>query len=262
MNLVILTGVSGAGKSTALRALEDIGYYCIDNLPFKLLPTFLELTKSSQEEITKVAVLIDIRSGNLSLADFQKIKQDMSDRWTVEIILLEASDEVIRRRFQETRRRHTFSKLSIDEAIEKEKKMFQPLYQCADFTIDTSRFNVHQLRDYIYKTFRKLEPTHEMEMMLMSFGYSYGVPTQADFVMDVRFLPNPYFIDTLKDLTGETPQVQEFIMAQQETKTFLKKFEDFLTYLLPLYRSEGKSYFTLAIGCTGGKHIDMCFFPD
>ncbi len=254
MRIVILTGISGSGKSTALKSLEDLGYFCMDNLPFALLPKFLELSKSSQEGISKVAIMIDLRSGDIKDSYFKELKK-VSEGHHVEILFMEASDDAIMRRFQATRRKHPWpEKLSIQDAIQSEKKLFEPIRKYADIVLDTSELNVHQLRAYIQKTFRKEEKENEMQIMIYSFGYNFGVPSDADLVMDVRFLPNPFFVDTLKEHPGNAPQVLDYILSQKETQNFLNKFYDFLDYLLPLYQGEGKSYFTIAIGCTGGRH--------
>ncbi|MBI4041423.1 MAG: RNase adapter RapZ [Deltaproteobacteria bacterium] len=255
MNVVVLTGVSGSGKSTALKALEDLGFFCIDNLPFALLPTFLELVKGSQEPISKVAILIDLRSGNIAKEQFSKlVPLSKAQGFTLEVVLLEASDEEIKKRFQQTRRRHYFSHLTMDEALAKERKTFEPIYQYANLVVDTSDFNVHELRDYMHKHFKQLDSDRDLKIQLISFGYSFGVPSNVDLVMDVRFLPNPYFQEGLKELTGADAKVIDFITAQRETQGFMERFEGLLDYVVPLYQSEGKSYLSIGVGCTGGRH--------
>lgn len=256
MRIVVITGMSGAGKSTALKALEDIGYFCVDNLPFAILPKFLELTKSSQQEVSKIALMIDVRSRDLKENHFSDLKSRATQGDEIEIVFLEASDEVILRRFQATRRRHPWpGNLSITEAIREERKLFGPLKRFADLALDTSDIHVHQLRGMIQERFSKAaEKWDEPCLTLYSFGYSFGIPPDADLVIDVRFLPNPFFIEGLKEHTGESPQVIEYLLAQDKTVSFLKKFYDLLDYLIPLYKDEGKSYLTIAIGCTGGRH--------
>ena len=256
MRIVLITGMSGAGKSTCLRALEDIGYFCIDNLPFFLFPKFIELTRSSQEEVSKVAMMIDIRSRDLKESHFANLISHREKGDEVEIVFLEASDDIILRRFQTTRRRHPWpGNLPISEAIQKERALFAPLRKFSDLTIDTSDMDVHQLKSMMQERFMKAyERARKLQVLLLSFGYSYGVPENADLVIDVRFLPNPFFIEKLKHLTGESATVVDFILAQKKTTVFLQKFHGLLDYLIPLYRDEGKSYLTIAVGCTGGRH--------
>lgn len=256
MRIVLITGISGSGKSTALKALEDIGFFCMDNLPFTLVPKFLELSRSSQEEISKIAIMIDLRSRDLKESYFSDLKK-MSEveGHHLEVLFMEASDETVLRRFQTTRRRHPWpGKVTIQEAIQEERKLFSPIRRLADITLDTSDLNVHQLRNVIQKTFKGRETEQEMQIILYSFGYNFGIPHDADLVMDVRFLPNPFFVETLKDLPGNASQVMDYLLSQQETQNFLNKFYDLLDYLIPLYKSEGKSYLTIAVGCTGGRH--------
>ena len=255
MRIVIITGISGSGKSTALHALEDSGYFCIDNLPFALLSKFLELSRSSQEAISKVAVMMDLRSRDFKDTHFSDVKKLKEQGHTVEILFMEASEEVVLRRYQTTRRKHPWpGNLSIQEAIREEKKLLAPIRKLADFTVDTSDLNVHQLRAFILKTFKKSDVGQEMQVSLYSFGYNYGIPSDADLVMDVRCLPNPFFVDRLKDLTGESPEIIEYLLSHKETQDFLNKFYELIDYLIPLYKREGKAYLTLAIGCTGGRH--------
>ncbi len=256
MRIVVITGMSGAGKSTALKAMEDIGYFCVDNLPFAVLPKFLELTRSSQQEVSKIALMIDVRSKDLKESHFSDLKLRASQGDEVEIVFLEASDEIILRRFQMTRRRHPWpGNLSVTEAVQQERRLFAPLKKFADLVLDTSDIHVHQLRGLIQERFSKVPgKSLELQVALYSFGYSFGIPPDADLVIDVRFLPNPFFIEGLKDHTGDSPQVVEYLLTQEKTLSFLKKFYDLLDYLIPLYKDEGKSYFTIAIGCTGGRH--------
>jgi UPF0042 nucleotide-binding protein len=256
LHIIIISGLSGSGKSTAMRALEDSGFYCIDNLPTTLIPTFIELCQHSTRGLSKVAIVVDIR-GKEFLEGFRKVAQDLrNEGHEVRILFLESADEVLIRRYSETRRSHPVEKergLSLPEAVKEERGEMAFLREIADEVIDTSILNVHQLRDIILE---RLLPatTRRMKITLLSFGYSYGIPTEADIVMDVRLLPNPFFVSELRGLTGKDAQVRDYVLKQEETTPFLERFSEMITYLIPLYEKEGKSYLTIAIGCTGGKH--------
>jgi UPF0042 nucleotide-binding protein len=256
LHIIIISGLSGSGKSTAMRALEDSGFYCIDNLPTTLIPTFIELCQHSTRGLSKVAIVVDIR-GKEFLEGFRKVAQDLrNEGHEVRILFLESADEVLIRRYSETRRSHPVEKergLSLPEAVKEERGEMAFLREIADEVIDTSTLNVHQLRDIILE---RLLPamTRRMKITLLSFGYSYGIPTEADIVMDVRLLPNPFFVSELRGLTGKDAQVRDYVLKQGETTPFLERFSEMITYLIPLYEKEGKSYLTIAIGCTGGKH--------
>ncbi len=252
--LVVLSGPSGSGKSTALNVLEDLGYYCVDNLPTTLLPKFLELFSQSAE-ITKVATVVDVREKEF-LKDFPSIFRSVKKAGcNAELIFLEADDEVLSRRFSETRRRHPIDNVATPmEGISIERELLVEVKATADEIIDTSAFNVHELKEHMLEHFKTLDGVHAMSISLISFGFRYGVPADADIVMDVRFLPNPYFIDEFKGLSGEDEAVRNFVLSKQETKGFIERFTALLTYLIPLYSKEGKSYLKVAIGCTGGKH--------
>ncbi len=252
--LVVLSGPSGSGKSTALNVLEDLGYYCVDNLPTTLLPKFLELFSQSSE-ITKVATVVDVREKEF-LKDFPSIFSAVKEAGcNAELIFLEADDEVLSRRFSETRRRHPIENVATPmEGIAIERELLVEVKAAADEIVDTSNFNVHELKDHMLEHFKALDGVPAMSISLISFGFRYGVPADADIVMDVRFLPNPYFIDEFKGLSGEDEAVRKFVLSKQETKGFIEKFTALLSYLIPLYAKEGKSYLKVAIGCTGGKH--------
>lgn len=253
--IVIISGLSGSGKSTAIKALEDVGFFCVDNLPVVLLPKFLEIRTGSDSEISKLALVMDIRE-----KDFISTYSDVLDRlgkqgYRFEILFLEASEEMLLRRYSETRMQHPLAKGgSLLEAIHNEREQLEGLKGIADKVIDTSHYNVHELKAVILGHVLKGIQTGHVEVHLLSFGYKYGIPHDADLVIDVRFLPNPYFVPELKALDGTSPKVQTFVKRWDETQIFLKKYLDLLDYLIPLYEKEGKSYLTVAVGCTGGRH--------
>jgi UPF0042 nucleotide-binding protein len=253
--IVIITGLSGSGKSTAIKALEDVGFFCVDNLPVALLPKFLELRAYSDLEISKLALVMDIRE-----KDFVSTYSDVLDRlrglgYRFEILFLEASEEILLRRYSETRMHHPLARgRSLLEAIHNERAQLEGLKGISDKVIDTSHYNVHELKAVILGHVLKAIQTGHVEVHVLSFGYKYGIPHDADLVIDVRFLPNPYFVPELKRLDGMAPEVKAFVKRWDETQIFLKKYLDLLDYLIPLYEKEGKSYLTVAVGCTGGKH--------
>ncbi|MBI1911849.1 MAG: RNase adapter RapZ [Deltaproteobacteria bacterium] len=253
IRLVVLSGPSGSGKSTAIKALEDLGFFCVDNMPVSLLPKFLELVQSG--EIAKVAAVVDVREREF-LREFTPVFETLKKSgYKVEILYLEASDESLVRRFSETRRKHPLaSSESPLEGILREREMLNELKAHADKVVDTTQFTVHQLRDTIKEYFSGPVTTEKMIINLISFGYKYGIPTDADLVMDIRFLPNPFFSNSLKWLDGTDEEVKKFVLGNEQSQEFLNRFRNFLDYLIPLYWKEGKSYLTIAIGCTGGKH--------
>lgn len=253
--LVVITGLSGSGKSTALKLFEDSGFYCVDNLPAILLNRFIELCKHSTEEFSKVALCLDIRERkffNIIPEALKKIKQTEQN---VTIIFLDCDDETIIRRYSETRRRHPIQfASSIIDGIKKERKILSPLRAMADIIIDTTNLNTIQLRKEISNFIEKASGISNLNLNLISFGYRYGIPTESDIVMDVRFLPNPFFTDNLRTLTGLDKKVRRYIMKFKETKLFLSKWKNFIDTFLPYYLNEGKKYITISIGCTGGVH--------
>lgn len=256
MQLIVITGLSGAGKSLALRSLEDIGYFCIDNLPPLLIPKLVELSLLSRG-LERVALVIDIRGRDL-LTDLKSSLSFLKERGIAfKVIFLEANDEVIIRRFEETRRPHPLQEglISLREAIEREKTMLKPLRDMADLIIDTSNMPPVALRNTIKGIVvrEKLGP-FVLFISIYSFGFKYGLPLEADLVFDLRFLPNPYYSEELKSLSGLDKKVQEFVLSSETTQIFLKKLYDLLNFLLPKYFEEGKSYVNIAFGCTGGKH--------
>jgi len=256
LQITIISGLSGSGKSTAMRALEDMGFYCIDNMPATLIPTFIELCQASTGELSRVAIAVDIR-GKEFLEDFQKRVQDLRGKGhEVKIIFLESTTEVLIRRYSETRRSHPVEKergIALPEAVQEERGEMAFLREIADEVIDTSNLNVHELRSIVMERL-SAAPAKRMKTTLLSFGYSYGLPPEADIVMDVRLLPNPFFVRELRELTGQDKKVRDYALKQKETKEFLRRFSEMIEYLIPLYEKEGKSYLTIAIGCTGGKH--------
>jgi UPF0042 nucleotide-binding protein len=251
---VVLSGPSGSGKSTAIKALEDLGYYCVDNMPVALLPRFMELLARSGE-IARVAAVIDVREREF-LKDFVQVFSDLKTAgYHMELIYLEASDDALVRRFSETRRRHPLAlEESPLEGLLMERELLKELKSLADKVVDTTEFNVHQLRDLIKEFYSGPVTREKMALNFISFGYRYGLPSDADLVIDVRFLPNPFFVDKLKKHDGLEKSVKDYILSREEAKEFLARFRNFLDYLIPLYWKEGKSYLTIAVGCTGGKH--------
>ena len=255
LRIIIVTGMSGSGKSTALRALEDVGFFCVDNLPVVLLPKLLEIQTDAASEISKVALVMDLRERYFleKYAEiFAKLKEEGH---RIEILFLDASDESLLRRFRETRRAHPLCERgTVMEGIALEREKLSALRAMADKTVDTSSFNVHQLKEVIQRHFMTSTTEKRLLINLMSFGFRYGLPAEADIVLDVRFLPNPYFIEELKHLNGENEKIQEYVMGWEESQTFLRKILDMMEFLIPLYEKEGKSNLNVALGCTGGKH--------
>jgi len=254
IRLVVLSGPSGSGKSTAMKALEDSGFFCVDNMPVALLPKFMELLNQSGET-TKAAAVVDVRERKF-LNEFTPVIGALKAAgYMVELLYLEAGDETLVRRFSETRRRHPLAGADSPlDGVIKERELLKEVKAHADKVVDTSAFNVHELRELVKDYFSGPAAEQKMTVTMVSFGFRHGIPTAADIIVDIRFLPNPYFVDALKGLDGSAPEVRDYVMASPETREFLKRFGDFLTYLIPLYRKEGKSYLTIAVGCTGGRH--------
>lgn len=252
--VVIVTGLSGSGKSTATKVFEDIGYYCVDNLPLVLLPRIVDLVSEARGEKARIALVADVR-GKEFLDGFSRVLEELRQGpHGVHVLFFDAGDDVLLRRFSETRRKHPLAgKGGAKEAIRREREMLSPLREAADTVLDTSQFSVHQLRDSLLRRFRK-EHGHSLQVGIVSFGYRYGIPLEADMVVDVRFLPNPNFVPDLKPRTGLDREVRDYVMDFPVTRRFLEKLTSFLKFLLPLYTREGKAYFTLGVGCTGGRH--------
>ena len=254
-SFIIITGLSGSGKGTFLRALEDRGFFCVDNLPLSLLGKFHELIAKSQDEGTKAAMVIDVREGE-TLSDFPEVYRDLKQNPSPQMSLwfLEASDAVLVRRFSETRRPHPLDpNLPVLEAIALERELLAPIRDMADHVLDTSRLTIHELRHHAVRLFEEREAQHLL-VSLVSFGFKYGVPIDSDLVFDVRFLPNPNFVPELKPYTGADPKVAEYMNSHEATHKFLEHVCAFIDFLLPQYEAEGKSYVTISVGCTGGRH--------
>lgn len=263
MRVLVISGLSGSGKSTAVRVLEDEGFFCIDNLPVQLFPTIIDLVQKAQETVPGVALVMDIR-GRDFLKGFEKIFQEIDDAGhTVEIIFFDATDEVLIRRFSETRRRHPgLESGSVPEGIRYEREQLAGLRRLATLVIDTSELNVHQLKEMVLARVKGDSGARGMTIHLQSFGYRYGIPLESDLVMDVRFLPNPHFVPELKPFTGLDSRVRNFVLEKPETVQFLSRFEGLLEYLLPAYQREGKSYLTISLGCTGGRHRSVALVEE
>jgi len=252
MKTVILSGISGSGKTTFLRALEDAGFFCVDNFPLVLLEKFPELLQLTGNKISKCALVVDIREKDF-FEDWKHLLIDAKVKHGVEIIFLESSDESLIKRFKETRRSHPIlGATNVRDALKEERRLLGWIKEIADNIIDTSHFTLHELRRFVLNTYG--ESDVKMRINLMSFGSAYGLPMEADMVLDVRFLPNPYFVDELREKTGLSHEVKEFIRSQVEYTEYFDMLSKFVLYLIPLYEKEGKSYLTISIGCTGGKH--------
>jgi UPF0042 nucleotide-binding protein len=255
--LVMITGMSGSGKGTVLKSLQDLGYYSVDNLPLDLLPKFAGLTRDSPN-IRRAALVVDIREGS-SLKRFPTVYKRLKRTLATRLVFLEADDDALVRRFSETRRPHPLGgQRSVLRSIRAERAQLAPIRKLADDIVTTSKFNVHELRDFIKSNFQATRPEETIRVYVTSFGYRYGVPADSDLVFDVRFLPNPNYIPAFKPLTGRHPSVSRYIRSFPQTIEFVDRISDLLVYLLPHYIREGKSYLTIAFGCTGGQHRSVC----
>ncbi len=255
MRLVIVTGMSGAGRTTALKMLEDAGYFCVDNLPVPFIEKFAELTASGNSEITKVAIGVDVRSGK-SLSELEEILERMTlHGLNYEILFLDASDEVLVKRYKETRRMHPLAASGrIEDGIARERERLVFLKKHADYIIDTSKLLTRELKQELDKIFVQNRAFKNLMITVLSFGFKYGIPSDADLVFDVRFLPNPYYYEDLRKLTGNDQKIQDFVMGYDMAHIFLDKLEDMIRFLIPNYVLEGKNQLVIAVGCTGGKH--------
>ena len=252
---MVVTGLSGSGKSIAIRALEDSGFFCIDNLPILLILKFIDLCQGYQEGIQRIALGIDLREGHFFqhwpdvLAEMRKAGH------RVEVLFFDASDEVLLRRFSETRRPHPLAgRSSVQEGIARERKALEGMRALADKVIDSSDFNVHELKREIGNNYTQILSLRKMTLFLNSFGYKYGIPHDTDMIFDLRFLPNPFFVNNLRGKSGLEPEVQSFVLGQEETQTYLDRLYSLLDFTIPKYEREGKSNLTLSLGCTGGRH--------
>jgi UPF0042 nucleotide-binding protein len=254
--LIVITGMSGSGKTLALRAFEDRGFYCVDNLPVTLIPVFAELAAQTRRPLSRAALVVDVREGDL-LQDFPEIYARVKSLpgGRTRLIFFDADDDTLIRRFSETRRPHPLAKhASLEDGIAREREMLRPLRELADLTLDSSNFNVHQLRRYIQEHLAPVEGGSPMAVTILSFGYKHGLPIEADLVFDTRFLPNPFFVEGLRGRTGLDAEVVRYLDSSGEYGDLRRRLVDLLTFLIPQYIREGKSYLTVAIGCTGGRH--------
>jgi UPF0042 nucleotide-binding protein len=254
-SVLIVTGLSGSGKSTVLRALEDVGFFCIDNLPLNLLAPLLEEISKSRHDRRNVALVMDVRTEGFLQNYVQVFKELEAQGYYLRILFLEADEGALIRRFSQTRRQHPLADHdSVSHALRQERESLKGLRHMAHRIIDTTSYNPHQLRKLIIAEYTDLSPERRMALHLTSFAYKNGIPPEADLVIDVRFLPNPHFIDELRPFTGNEPRVREFVLKQGETRAFITHLLDFVDFLLPLYQKEGKTHLNIAIGCTGGQH--------
>ena len=255
LDIIVVTGLSGSGKSIVIRALEDNGFFCIDNLPVVLIPKFIELCQGYREGIKRIALGIDLREG-LFLESWPEVLAELrAAGHRVEVLFIDADDNVLLRRFSETRRPHPLAgEGSTEEGIARERKALEGMRALADKIIDSSDFNVHELKKEVERYYSQSLSPRKMNLFLTSFGYKYGIPHDTDMILDMRFLPNPFFVDELRVKNGLEPEVEEFVLKREETHTFLDRLYSLLEFTLPQYEREGKSSLTLALGCTGGKH--------
>ncbi|MBN1272609.1 MAG: RNase adapter RapZ [Candidatus Aminicenantes bacterium] len=250
---LVITGLSGSGKTVVSRSLEDLGYYCIDNLPAKLIPIFVDLWTRREVEIAKVALVVDIREEGFK-TEFPVVLETIGKKISPRLIFLDASDESLINRFSESRRPHPLCKnKSVREGVQMERKQLEGIKKLADEVIDTSETNITQLKQLLKSRFSEKKGI-PIQVMIVSFGYKYGIPLDSDIVFDTRFLPNPFYMAPFREKTGKSKKVREYVLGQKETRYFLEKLFDFMDYLMPNFIQEGKSYLTISIGCTGGKH--------
>lgn len=250
---LIITGISGSGKTAASHFLEDLGYYCVDNLPAKLIPSLVDLWLRKEVEIEKVALVVDMRELGF-LTEFPKVLEEIKKKISPKLIFLDASDETLLKRFSETRRPHPLTrKKSVIEAIRLEKRRLAPIKKMADEVFDTSTTSISQLKELLTRRLvQRKKP--KLQVVIVSFGYKYGIPLDSDLILDTRFLPNPFYIDSLRSRTGKSKKVRDYVLSSDDTREFLDRLRQLADYLIPKFIAEGKSYVTLSIGCTGGKH--------
>lgn len=262
--IVIITGLSGSGKTSAVKAFEDLGYFCVDNLPIQLIPTFVELCDRSSDTLQRAVIVVDIREKEF-LPQFPRIYEELKKREiNVKVLFFEARDEVLRRRFSETRRPHPLSngKKDLAKAIAAERALLKEMRGLADMVVDTSERNVHALRKYLIQQFSVDDSGLDLQITIVSFGFKHGLPPAMDLLFDVRFLPNPHFVPELRKLTGKDRKVIAYMEAAPETRETVQRLQQLLEFLLPHYRREGRSYLTIGIGCTGGRHRSVMVAED
>lgn len=253
--IIVITGLSGSGKSTALAALEDCGFYCVDNMPVVLLPEFLELSIESESEIAGLAFVMDLREKSFLTGYAAAFEAARIKGHQLQLIFLEAEEDVLIQRYSQTRRHHPIARgKTLLEGIRAEKRLLAEVRNTADRVIDTTRFNVHNLKSSVFSIAKKVTKFAPLRIHIQSFGFRYGIPLDADLMVDVRFLSNPYFVPELKNLNGESRQVQNYVLQNDPARLFLKQYTNMLDFLIPLYEKEGKAYLTIAVGCTGGRH--------
>lgn len=261
MELLIVTGMSGAGKSQTANVLEDIGYYCVDNIPPLVIPYFIDVFSKKESLFSKIAIITDIRGGEL-FDDIISVLDELKEKGVpYKILFLDSAKETLIKRYKENRRKHplcTLDNLTVSQAVEKESLLLNHIKQKSDYVIDTTHLSISQLKQHLLSTFLK-DGDDSLEVLCVSFGFKYGIPSDADLVFDVRCLPNPFYIDSMRNRTGLEQDIQDFVMNSSDSTTLLQKTEELLDFLLPLYRKEGKSQLTVAIGCTGGKHRSVTF---
>ncbi|OEH86819.1 RNase adaptor protein RapZ [Desulfuribacillus stibiiarsenatis] len=255
MKLLVVTGMSGAGKTVAVQALEDVGYFCIDNIPPVLIPKFAELVEQSEGKLKKIAFVVDLRSREFFPSLMAALRDlDRDGKITAQVLFLDATDEVLVKRYKETRRRHPLApEGNLVEGIKEERKKLNEIKGIANIILDTSQLKPQQLKEKITGFFSDNEK-QEMQISIVSFGFKHGVPIDADLMFDVRFLPNPHYVDELRPHTGQNPAVYDYVMQWPQTQTFLEKLLNLLDFLIPQYKKEGKASLSIAIGCTGGRH--------
>lgn len=263
LEIIVVTGMSGSGKSFAIRAFEDNGFFCIDNLPALLIPKFIDLCQDHREGVTRIALGVDLR-GEQFLQSWPNVLAEIrAAGHHVQVLFFDASDDVLLRRFSETRRPHPLAgNGSVQDGISRERKALEGMRALADKIIDTSDMNVHQLKHEIEQQFCLTPFSRRMAVFLTSFGYKFGIPHDTDIILDVRFLPNPYFVNELRDKTGADVEVKEYVLQNDDTRAFLDRLYALLEFTLPLYEREGKSSLTLALGCTGGRHRSVALVED
>lgn len=263
LRFVIITGLSGAGKSYAIKCFEDMGYFCVDNLPTTLIPTFADLCTQSTRKIRRIALGADVREGEYLVHLVGILQEVRAKGHPTEVLFLEARDEALVRRYHESRRRHPLAgEGNVLEGIRAERNAMAELREIADRIIDTSQLTVHQLKDLLVEIYGREGVRPTLSASLVSFGYKHGIPYDADLVFDVRFLPNPHFVESLKSLDGRDPVIREFVVGHPEGRQLLDRLQDLLRLLLPLYQREGKAYLTVAIGCTGGRHRSVALVEE